>query len=93
MEEINSRKGMTMPLDHGYWFPSKRYGWGWGLPVRWQGWVTLIVFIGLVWTVAAFFHPAVHPVAFGCLIVVLIAGFTLVCWMKGEPTRWRWGKD
>ncbi len=22
-----------------FWFPVKRYGWGWGLPVRWQGWV------------------------------------------------------
>jgi hypothetical protein len=24
-----------------YWFPAKRYGWGWGLPVTWQGWAVL----------------------------------------------------
>jgi hypothetical protein len=24
------------------WFPSKSYGWGWGLPHVWQGWVALI---------------------------------------------------
>jgi hypothetical protein len=26
----------------------KRYGWGWGLPAAWQGWVALAVFLGLV---------------------------------------------
>jgi hypothetical protein len=82
-----------MPLTQGYWFPSKRRGWGWGWPVRWQGWVALVVFVGLVWTDAAFFHPAAHPVAFGSIVAVLVAGFTIVCWMKGEPTRWRWERD
>ena len=33
-----------MVPDKGYWFPAKRYGWGWGLPVRWQGWVVMAVF-------------------------------------------------
>jgi hypothetical protein len=28
-----------MPQDPEYWFPAKRYGWGWGIPVTWQGWV------------------------------------------------------
>jgi hypothetical protein len=27
--------------DVTFWFPTKAYGWGWGLPVRWQGWVVL----------------------------------------------------
>jgi hypothetical protein len=29
-----------------YWFPVRpaRNGWGWGLPVAWQGWVVLLVF-------------------------------------------------
>ncbi|WP_269146578.1 hypothetical protein [Xanthomonas oryzae] len=22
-----------------YWFPAKTYGWGWGLPTVWQGWL------------------------------------------------------
>jgi hypothetical protein len=61
--------------------------------VRWQGWVALVMLIGLVWTDAAFFHPAVHPVAFGAIVAVLVTAFAIVCWMKGEPTRWRWEKD
>lgn len=24
-----------------YWFPAKRYGWGWGFPCAWQGWAVL----------------------------------------------------
>jgi hypothetical protein len=34
-----------MQIDGRYWFPAKRYGWGWGLPVTWQGW--LVAFIAL----------------------------------------------
>ena len=26
-----------------YWFPAKSYGFGWGLPITWQGW---LVFLG-----------------------------------------------
>ena len=31
-----------------YWFPAKRYGWGWGPPRVWQGWVVMAVFAILV---------------------------------------------
>jgi hypothetical protein len=31
-----------------YWFPAKRYGWGWGLPRVWQGWAVMVVFGMLV---------------------------------------------
>jgi hypothetical protein len=34
-----------MEEEQKYWFPAKRYGWGWGLPITWQGWLTLVVFI------------------------------------------------
>ncbi len=27
-----------------YWFPAKRYRWGWGLPSVWQGWVVMGIF-------------------------------------------------
>jgi hypothetical protein len=27
-----------------YWFAVKRYGWGWGMPVRWQGWAALALY-------------------------------------------------
>ena len=30
-----------MQRNDKYWFPAKRYGWGWGPPNNWQGWVVL----------------------------------------------------
>jgi len=29
-----------------FWFPKKKYGYGWGAPNCWQGWVVLLGFIG-----------------------------------------------
>jgi len=38
-----------MPTDsNDYWFPAKRYGWGWSLPSRWQGWVVLAMYAVLL---------------------------------------------
>jgi hypothetical protein len=31
-----------------YWFPAKRYGWGWGFPITWQGWAIFVGFLVLL---------------------------------------------
>lgn len=36
-----------MKTPSTYWFPAKRYGWGWGFPVTWQGWAVLAAFVAL----------------------------------------------
>ena len=82
-----------MPADNDspkYWFPAKRYGWGWGPPLTWQGWV---VFVG--WF-AVFIPATVHllprrPAAF--MVFTLLMGLVLIaiCYIKGEPPRWRSG--
>jgi hypothetical protein len=82
-----------MSPTHEYWFPAKRYGWGWGLPVRWQGWATLLAYIVSLSAVAFRFRPAGRPLAFALMVVLLTVAFVAVCWLKGEPPRWRWGKD
>ena len=73
-----------------YWFPAKRYGWGWGLPSVWQGWVTLIIYIGLIAAGAFIFPPGEELALYISLIVVLSLILIVVCWIKGEPPRWRW---
>ncbi|PFH28578.1 MULTISPECIES: hypothetical protein [Burkholderia] len=83
---------MTSP-DKKIWFPAKRYGWGWGLPVAWQGWVVLLLFVLGIIASAWLVPPHRSPVAYGACIVALVALFTFVCWLKGEKPRWRWGKD
>jgi hypothetical protein len=77
--------------ERDYWFPAKRYGWGWGPPVKWQGWVALLLFVAAVLVAAFRFPPARDPLAFAALVMVSTLAFGVVCWLKGEPPRWRWG--
>jgi hypothetical protein len=37
-----------MQTERKYWFPAKRYGWGWGIPCTWQGWLVMAGFVGLL---------------------------------------------
>jgi uncharacterized membrane protein len=84
-------------LPPGVWFPAKRFGWGWGPPVRWQGWVALAIWfailaagIALILTQMEFPKPGLF-VLYPFLIVMILA-MILLCWAKGEKPRWRWGE-
>lgn len=74
-----------------YWFRAKRYGWGWGLPLTWEGWLVLAAFLIAAPLAALVFSPDTQPFAFGATILLLCAGLVVVCYLKGEPARWRWG--
>ena len=75
-----------------YWFPAKRYGWGWGPPRIWQGWLVLAIFSALLAVGAWVFLPAQRPGAFAACAAILSAALVVVCYATGEPPRWRWGK-
>lgn len=74
-----------------YWFRAKRYGWGWGLPSRWEGWAVLMGYLALL----------VAPLAKGksgaglsiAAAIIATPFLLLVCYRKGEPPKWRWGGD
>ena len=78
--------------DHcnpNYWFPAKTYGWGWGLPIKWQGWVVIAVFLLLLLGgVLLKQYAADAIIGFATLLSVILFA---ICWLKGEPTHWRWG--
>jgi hypothetical protein len=74
-----------------YWFSAKRYGWGWGLPINWQGWVVLGVFIVLFGVGFLLFPPSSALAHLLAYVGLLTASLIAVCWLKGEPPRWRWG--
>lgn len=93
--EAQSEGVCVMSKEKEYWFPAKRYGWGWGLPSSWQGWVVLVVYFSLLGLGVLVLLTDPEPyyvfafVAFtGLLSVLLIA----ICRLKGEPPKWRWGK-
>ena len=82
-----------MPPESEYWFRAKKYGWGWGLPLKWQGWAVLVAFFvllgaGNVWLLS----PTKSPLWFMGYVVVLTAALIGICYAKGEPPKWRWGR-
>lgn len=70
------------------WFTAKSFGWGWGLPLTWEGWVITVAFL-LVVIAGALVLPRR-----GSLAVTAIAAVGLLATLlaKGEPPRWRWGR-
>ena len=77
--------------DSPEWFAPKRYGYGAGLPISWQGWAVSLAFIALVGVIAFRFgnQPLVAVallVPLTVLLVVITARTTRGGW------RWRWGE-
>ena len=75
-----------------YWFPARHYGWGWGLPSAWQGWLVYAMAAALLAAGFFIFPLVVHPVLFQLHVWAVVLLLVAVCWLKGEPPRWRWGK-
>ncbi len=70
-----------------FWFPTKRVGWGWGLPTRWQGWCVLAFYLALILG-GVYAGGALHslPTLFGSVVAATLA-FILIVIHKGEPPR------
>lgn len=80
-----------MAREPKYWFPAKRYGWGWGPPVAWQGWVALGVYSLLLVLGGMLFLRAKGPALYTLYVGLVSLALLAVCYRKGEPPRWRWG--
>jgi hypothetical protein len=76
-----------------YWFPAKRYGWGWGFPCTWEGWVTLLLYFLLIGLPAFWVRDDVQVILYVIWGFAITALLIWVCWRKGERPRWRWGGD
>lgn len=82
----------------GYWFKAKLFGWGW-MPVKWQGWAVIFLYISLILTLVLSREEAVpgNPdsgsnfLTFALPIVVLTILLFVVAYKKGEKPRWQWG--
>ncbi len=80
------------------WFAPKKYGYGSGLPVSWEGWVLLAIFFAgssaLPFLAVAWLPPAVAAAVTFSGIVILVAALVLIARAKTEGGwRWRNGKD
>ena len=78
-----------------YWFKRKLYGWGW-TPVTWQGWITIIFFVALAYLNFLRIDRVSHSgsdslINFIPQTFVLVAVLLIICYKKGEKSRWQWG--
>ena len=80
-----------MPISATYWFPAKRYGWGWGMPTAWQGWAVLILYLASLGLSAWMFPPEGESKEFVACVFALSVALVAICYAKGEPPSWRWG--
>jgi hypothetical protein len=78
--------------DPQYWFAAKRYGYGWGRALCWQGWAVYAAYVGGLVADGMVFLPSHRRAAFEITLVVLTVVLVSVVAGKGEPARWRWGK-
>lgn len=81
------------------WFAPKRYGYGAGLPIAWQGWAVLGIYM-LVTVGAAIILPVMFPNPALCLPAILIvvtiatpAMMVIAARKTKGGWRWRSGED
>jgi hypothetical protein len=81
-----------MMSEESEWFAPKRYGYGAGLPISWQGWTVMLAYIAIVGVVAARYgdKPLVAlaiVIPLTTVLLVITARTTRGGW------RWRWGEE
>ncbi|MBS0479979.1 MAG: hypothetical protein JSR79_11855 [Proteobacteria bacterium] len=80
-------------MSDGDWFAPKRYGYGSGAPIAWQGWAALIGYIAVLATAGFTLLPR-HWLAWAAIIALATLTLTILC---AQHTRggwkWRWGDE
>jgi hypothetical protein len=78
--------------DGPIWFAPKRYGYGSGMPIRWQGWALTIGYTVLVMGLAIILRN--RPLQMFAVLIPLTAILLVI---SAKTTRggwrWRWGDE
>ncbi len=67
------------------WFAVKRFGYGVGLPIAWQGWLVLTVYMAAMIVAGLFLSKLTFVIA----AIPMTAGFVYVCYVKSDD-EWRY---
>jgi hypothetical protein len=78
--------------DGPEWFAPKRYGYGSGAPLTWQGWAMMIGYMVAIFAAAFTFRA--RPIQLFAVAIPLTVVFMVVCARTTRGGwRWRWGDD
>ncbi|WP_054531518.1 hypothetical protein [Erythrobacter sp. SG61-1L] len=83
-------------FEPGDWFAPKKYGYGAGMPIAWQGWVVLAAYLLVVFG-AALAMPVHDPNGILATSGVILFATAILLFIARKRTRggWKWrsGKD
>ena len=72
------------------WFAPKRFGYGAGLPIAWQGWAVLAAFLLVIGMAILLFGPD-NPAALSVIIPAALGLLLVTARTTRGGWRWRWG--
>ena len=78
-------------LEEGAWFRAKKFGYGAGLPIKWQGWVVLgsyvLAMVGL--GLLSDSNGEIPTLATAALMLIVTAVFVVIV-RKRTDGGWKW---
>lgn len=78
--------------DGPEWFAPKRFGYGAGLPISWQGWALTIGFVALAIGLGLLFRG--EPLKLVSILAPFLIAFIVICARTTRGGwRWRWGNE
>ena len=81
---------MTDRVRHGAWFVAKRFGYGAGLPIAWQGWVFSALH-GLMIVGGLALLRTHHLAAIAWAVIAALIPLPLYAAKTRGGWKWRWG--
>ncbi len=72
------------------WFPAKKFGYGAGLPFKWQGWALLLSHMAVIIGVAFLLKDSPMPFVPLALFIALAPMPIYAAHTEGK-WKWRWG--
>lgn len=78
--------------DGPEWFAPKRFGYGAGVPISWQGWAMTAAFVVVIVVLALLLRG--EPFKLIAAIAPFLVAFLVICARTTRGGwRWRWGNE
>ncbi|WP_324698271.1 hypothetical protein ACLIMP_06495 [Novosphingobium aerophilum] len=75
----------------GAWFAPKRFGYGAGVPIAWQGWALLLLYVASVAGIALLNRAGTTGARMAALaLFLLVTGLFVVIAAKRTRGGWKW---
>lgn len=70
------------------WFRVKRLGYGVGLPIAWEGWLVLLLYV----TVVVLSSLLLSVLTFGTVFLLSTAALVYIAYVRSDD-EWRWRSE